>query len=179
MYEKVSILSRDPMAATTDDFINRAGIVSLIQSKTKASGDELHLIDKSLMKVAYLLAVGFGEAGTGVIIKNMGKNKGLDTDIAGEKVIGIYGFCDIRNFTDATEVLQTKVMTFVNRIAAIVHINVVKFGGINNKNIGDAFLYVWKLASFTEAPAFAYRLQDFMRKKHDLNDDEKTIIKMI
>ena len=69
---------------------NRAGIVSLIQSKTKASGDELHLIDKSLMKVAYLLAVGFGEAGTGVIIKNMGKNKGLDTDIAGEKVIGIY-----------------------------------------------------------------------------------------
>lgn len=70
-------------------------------------------------------------------------------------------------------------MTFVNRIAAIVHINVVKFGGINNKNIGDAFLYVWKLASFSEAPAFAYRLQDFMRKRHELNDDEKSIIKMI
>lgn len=70
-------------------------------------------------------------------------------------------------------------MTFVNKIAAIVHINIVKFGGSNNKNIGDAFLFVWKLASFTEAPAFAYRLQDFMRKKHDLNDDEKGIVKMI
>lgn len=179
MFEKVSILSRDPMSATSDDFVNRAGIVSLLQSRTKTDEDELHLIDKSLMKVAYLLAVGFGDAGTGVIIKNMGRNKGLDTDIAGEKVIGIYGFWDIRNFTDATEVLQTKVMTFVNRIAAIVHINVVKFGGINNKNIGDAFLYVWKLASFSEAPAFAYRLQDYMRKRHELNDDEKSIIKMI
>jgi class 3 adenylate cyclase len=70
-------------------------------------------------------------------------------------------------------------MSFVNKIAAIVHINIVKFGGSNNKNIGDAFLYVWKLASFSEAPAFAYRLQDFMRKRHDLNDDEKDIIQMI
>lgn len=92
MFEKVSILSRDPMSATSDDFVNRAGIVSLLQSRTKTDEDELHLIDKSLMKVAYLLAVGFGDAGTGVIIKNMGRNKGLDTDIAGEKVIGIYGF---------------------------------------------------------------------------------------
>jgi len=131
------------------------------------------------MKIAYLLAVGYGEAGTSIIIKNMGKSKGLDIDIPGEKVIGIYGFWDIRNFTDATEVLQTKVMSFVNRIAAIVHLNIVKFGGSNNKNIGDAFLFLWKLASFNDAPAFAYRLQDFMRKKHDLNEDEKGIIKMI
>jgi len=38
-------------------------------------------------------------------------------------------------------------MTFVNRIASIVHTNVVKFGGSPNKNIGDAFLFAWKLAS--------------------------------
>lgn len=29
----------------------------------------------------------------------------------------IYGFCDIRNFTDATEVLEAGVMVFVNEIA--------------------------------------------------------------
>ena len=62
------------------------------------------------------------------------KNKsGVDIDIPGEKVVGIYGFWDIRNFTDATEVLQQKVMTFVNKIASIVHINIVKMGGSNNK----------------------------------------------
>jgi len=74
---------------------------------------------------------------------------------------------------------KNNVMTFVNTIAAVVHVNIVKFGGSTNKNIGDAFLYVWKLASFSDSPAFAYRLQDFMRKRHDLNEDEKGIIRMI
>jgi hypothetical protein len=35
--------------------------------------------------------------------------------------MGIFGFCDIRNFTDATEVLQEDVMIFVNEIGEIVH----------------------------------------------------------
>jgi class 3 adenylate cyclase len=35
-------------------------------------------------------------------------------------------------------------MSFVNQIAEIVHCNVVKYGGFPNKNIGDAFLFVWK-----------------------------------
>jgi hypothetical protein len=34
-----------------------------------------------------------------------------------KKVVAIFGFCDIRNFTDATEVLQEDVMQFVNTIA--------------------------------------------------------------
>jgi len=33
---------------------------------------------------------------------------------AGRKVHAVFGFCDIRNFTDLTEILQTKVMMFVN-----------------------------------------------------------------
>ena len=179
MYEKVTILSKDPMSATKDDFSSKLGVVSLLQSKNRTKSDEIYLIDKSITKIAYLLAVGYGEAGANIIINNMGKSKGLDIDIPGEKVIGIYGFCDIRNFTDATEVLQTEVMTFVNSIAAIVHINIVKFGGSNNKNIGDAFLFVWKVASYTESPAFAHRLQDHMLKKQELNKEEKNVIAMI
>jgi class 3 adenylate cyclase len=64
--------------------------------------------------------------------------------IKGVKVMAIFGFCDIRNFTNATEILQTKVMVFVNQIAEVVHTQVDKFGGSANKNIGDAFLLVWK-----------------------------------
>jgi len=41
--------------------------------------------------------------------------------IPGTKIVGIFGFCDIWNFTDATEILQEKVMVFVNTIAEIVH----------------------------------------------------------
>lgn len=64
--------------------------------------------------------------------------------LPGEKVICIFGFCDIRNFTDATEVLQEGVMLFVNEIGEIVHGIVDKYSGAANKNIGDAFLLVWK-----------------------------------
>jgi len=64
--------------------------------------------------------------------------------LPGEKVVSIFGFCDIRNFTDATEVLQGGVMMFVNEIADITHGIVNKYSGAPNKNIGDAFLFVWK-----------------------------------
>lgn len=64
--------------------------------------------------------------------------------IPGKKVIAIYGFCDIRNFTDTTEVLQENVMIFVNEIAQIVHEIASENCGSANKNIGDAFLLIWK-----------------------------------
>lgn len=35
-------------------------------------------------------------------------------------------------------------MVFVNKIAEICHSTVNKVGGSPNKNIGDAFLLVWK-----------------------------------
>eukprot|EP00239_Pterosperma_sp_CCMP1384_P010196 CAMPEP_0197864384 /NCGR_PEP_ID=MMETSP1438-20131217/42585_1 /TAXON_ID=1461541 /ORGANISM="Pterosperma sp., Strain CCMP1384" /LENGTH=112 /DNA_ID=CAMNT_0043482617 /DNA_START=9 /DNA_END=344 /DNA_ORIENTATION=- len=59
-------------------------------------------------------------------------------------MVAIFGFCDIRQFTDATEILQEGVMEFVNSIAQIVHMEVALHGGSANKNIGDAFLLVWK-----------------------------------
>jgi len=45
----------------------------------------------------------------------------VDPMIPGKKKCCIYGFCDIRNFTDATEILQEDVMIFVNNIGEIVH----------------------------------------------------------
>jgi len=59
------------------------------------------------------LALGFGEAGSKIIADNMQAGD-LDPMMKGIKVHAIFGFCDIRNFTDATEVLQTGVMMFVN-----------------------------------------------------------------
>ena len=35
-------------------------------------------------------------------------------------------------------------MRFVNNIAEIVHFEVDKYSGSSNKNLGDAFLLVWK-----------------------------------
>ena len=90
--------------------------------------------------------IGFGAAGAEIIAKNLGDGGELNPMIAGSKIEGIFGFCDIRDFTFATEGLQEDVMLFVNKVAEITHRYVVESGGAPNKNIGDAFLLVWKLS---------------------------------
>lgn len=59
--------------------------------------------------------------------------------------MAIFAFCDIRQFTNTTEALQERVMLFVNDIAKIVHGIAIEYLGIPNKNIGDAFLILWKI----------------------------------
>ena len=105
---------------------------------------ETTMLEQTLTKIGGLLALGFGEAGCNIIISNMKESDEINPMLPGEKCICIFGFCDIRNFTDATEVLQEGVMVFVNEIGQIVHGIVDKYSGAANKNIGDAFLLVWK-----------------------------------
>lgn len=109
---------------------------------------ETVVLEKTIIKIGSLLALGFGEAGAEIIGQNMkgGDTSALNAMIPGRKVEALFGFCDIRNFTDATEVLQDQVMVFVNRIAGVVHSCINEFFGSPNKNIGDAFLLVWRLS---------------------------------
>lgn len=106
---------------------------------------ETVFLEKTLNKIGALLALGFGEAGSEIIATNMQKGGGeVDPMIPGKKTHCIFGFCDIRDFADATEVLQQEVLSYVNEVAYIVHKTVDYFSGSANKNIGDAFLLVWK-----------------------------------
>ncbi|CEM03412.1 unnamed protein product [Vitrella brassicaformis CCMP3155] len=123
---------------------------------------ETIILEKTLVKIGTLMALGFGEAGTFIIAKNLESTEGVNPMVPGRKVTCIFGFCDIRNFTDATEILREKVMVFVNQIAEIVHGVCDDFSGSANKNIGDAFLLVWKLPErhpYT-GKEVAYRIQD-------------------
>ena len=105
---------------------------------------ETKILEYAFEKVCSLLAVGFGDAGAEIIGSNMASGGDLDPMVTGKKMCAIFGFCDIRQFTDTTEVLEEGIMEFVNNIARIVHAEVALHGGSANKNIGDAFLLVWK-----------------------------------
>jgi len=70
----------------------------------------------------------------------------VDAMVEGTRVECIIGAARIRDFSTATEVLQAKVMTFVNQIAEIVHGVVDEFHGAANKNNGDTFLMVWRVS---------------------------------
>jgi class 3 adenylate cyclase len=94
------------------------------------------------------MKVGFGSAGVEIIRKNLEKKQGGKVNLLTSKGLSvscIFLFCDIRQFTDATECLQEEVFVFTNRIAAVVHSFCHSYGGSANKNVGDAFLCSWLL----------------------------------
>mmetsp|Transcript_15315 Transcript_15315/g.44278 ORF Transcript_15315/g.44278 Transcript_15315/m.44278 type:complete len:969 (-) Transcript_15315:124-3030(-) len=108
---------------------------------------ETVILEKTIIKLGSLLALGFGEAGANIIGTNMkgGDTAGVDAMIAGMRVECIIGVVRVRNFSVATEVLQSKIMTFVNQIAEIVHGVVNSFHGAPNRNSGESFLVVWRI----------------------------------
>lgn len=142
-------------------------------SKTlQKSSYETDLIDEAIRKIGVLLALGFGEAGSSVISQNISNECDLEVMLPGKKVFGVFGFCDIRNFTDTTEVLQEEVMVFVNSIAEVVHSFVNKYAGAANKNIGDAFLLVWKYPEtelFSENGAISAKKSRVVKNLTDLS----------
>ena len=130
--DKVEKIAKDPISSKK------------ILEESRQYQMEIHQIENAIVKIGILLSLGFGEAGSKIISSNMNSTGDVNPLIPGSKKKAIFGFCDIRNFTDSTEVLQEDVMLFVNTIANVVHKIVDKFGGSANKNIGDAFLIVWK-----------------------------------
>ena len=135
MVNLIELLAKNPLKA-------------LEQTHTAASRSVELETDKvifTLLKVANLLKTALGEAGLSIITANLADSrKPFDPVVPGVRVQAAFSFCDIRKFTDATECLEEGVMMFVNTIAGIVHGAAVASSGAPNKNVGDAFLCVWR-----------------------------------
>ena len=151
MVRKVEKMAKNPSLesdSSNDISQDNSHCLSFLgSSQGKYKMDEFKIIINKISKICSLVSFGFGEAGTQIIsqVLKEGLNVDINPLIPGKKVMGIYGFCDIRNFTDTTEILKEKVMIFVNQVAEIVHQITADYCGSANKNIGDAFLLVWKL----------------------------------
>lgn len=155
MMNKVQKISKNPMKASEvrlndiHDMVNsskksRCSLCLCTKSEHNTTEYETTVLEDTIIKIGVLLALGFGEAGSSIIATSMQEVGDFKLNMQGNRCMAIFGFCDIRNFTDATEVLREGVMVFVNEIAQIVHGIVDKYQGAANKNIGDAFLLVWK-----------------------------------
>ena len=108
---------------------------------------ETRLLETTIQKITTLLRVGFGEAGAGIISTNL---KATTSDkinplLPGIRVYCIVGFCDIHHFEDVLQSLSQDVLIFVNIIASIVHSSVEHWGGQCNKNLGNAFVIIWRI----------------------------------
>lgn len=155
MIKKVNRISENPLEAAALEEKHIMKMEALKQAEELKKGKRKHqeeeeyyepsVLQKIIVNIGALLAIGFGEAGSEIIATNMAKSGSVDPMLKGKKIYGVFGFCDIRNFTDATEILKKEVMEFVNDIAHIVHSIVDYHFGAANKNIGDAFLLVWRI----------------------------------
>ena len=116
--------------------------------KDALKGMETNFLMNTILRIGSLMRVGFGSAGVDIISNNLERGRHKDVlflNKQGSSVSCIFLFCDIRQFTDATECLQEEVFVFTNKIAAVVHSICHSYGGSANKNIGDAFLLSWLL----------------------------------
>jgi hypothetical protein len=85
---------------------------------------EVRSLEVALRGLHQLIQVSFGEAGSKIISEHMRKADAEGPACVnltprantGKHVQAIFGFCDIRNFTDCTEVLQGGVVTLVSAL---------------------------------------------------------------
>lgn len=123
---------------------------------------ETRVVQIAIQKITALLRVGFGVAGADIIstcmaVEGEGSGAVLDPMIPGKRVYAIFGFTDIHAFDFCTEKLEDEIMTFVNSVARIVHEEVTRWGGLCNKNLGNAFLMVWRIGDEDELQAVSSR----------------------
>jgi class 3 adenylate cyclase len=151
-------------------------------TKEVLKGMETSFLMSTILRIGSLMKVGFGSAGV-EIIRNylqIGQNKNqLHLNSQGVTVACIFLFCDIRQFTDATECLQEEVFVFTNRIAAVVHSICHSYGGSANKNVGDAFLVSWLLEDegANAGTRFNPRSSQALSAKH--NQADKALLSVV
>ena len=112
------------------------------KEKNEQKQYETAVLERAIVKISHLLALGFGEAGGSIIGQNMNNGGELNPMMPGNKTYAIFGFCILDNFIETTEILQEDIMSYVNSVAEITHSIVDRYGGAANKNIGDSFLLV-------------------------------------
>jgi len=133
-------------------------------TKDVLKGMETSFLMSTILRIGSLMKVGFGAAGVEIIRNNLAKGEskdGLVLNTQGTTVQCIFLFCDIRQFTDATESLQEEVFVFTNKIASVIHSICNSYGGSANKNVGDAFLMSWLLSDETSDGGATRRRSSF------------------
>jgi hypothetical protein len=113
MLSKVRRITKSPLEAAIMEEDEEVCKEELLKSKDRKkikqhfeqNSYETSILERLIIRTGALLALGFGEAGARIIAENMSCGKAVNPLIPGKKVLAVFGFCDIRMFTNITEVL--------------------------------------------------------------------------
>lgn len=117
----------------------------------------------AVAKITDLLRKCWGVAGADIISTNLATQEGALTEVfnptvPGRSVYALFGFVAIGEFDNAVRNLGGDIMPLINDIAAVLHGEVARWGfgdsgGECNKNLGGAFLMVFRIGLVTEVIA--------------------------
>jgi hypothetical protein len=120
---------------------------------------ETEQLINAITKIADLLRKCWGVAGAGIISSNLARTKDGKTvvfnpTVPGKRVYALFGFVAINGFSEILRALDRDIMILINDIAQVVHDEVYRWAlgehGQCNKNLGPAFLMVWRIGDFSE-----------------------------
>ena len=120
---------------------------------------ETEQLINAVAKIADLLRKCWGVAGAGIISSNLARTKDGKTvvfnpTVPGKRVYALFGFIAINGFSDQLRALDRDVMILINDVAKVVHDEVFRWAlgdsGQCNKNLGAAFLMVFRIGDFSE-----------------------------
>ena len=127
--------------------------------KEQLGNYETEQLINAISKIADLLRKCWGVAGAGIISSNLartqdGKTVVFNPTVPGKLVYALFGFVAINGFSDQLRALDRDVMILINDVAKVVHDEVFRWAlgdsGQCNKNLGAAFLMVFRIGDFTE-----------------------------
>lgn len=137
---------------------------TLAESEEDAKKDQLGSYEtvqliNAISKIADLLRKCWGVAGAGIISSNLARTKQgkavvFNPTVPGKRVYALFGFVAINDFSKQLRLLDRDVMILINDVARVVHDEVYRWAlgdsGQCNKNLGAAFLMVFRIGDFTE-----------------------------
>lgn len=106
-----------------------------------------------------LLRKCWGVAGADIISSNLASEEGglttyFNPTVPGKAVYAVFAFVSIDKFQRHLHALRGDIMILINDIAAVLHEEVYRWGyedsGQCNKNLGNAFLMVYRIGSVSE-----------------------------
>jgi hypothetical protein len=127
--------------------------------KEQLGNYETEQLINAISKIADLLRKCWGVAGAGIISSNLartqdGKTVVFNPTVPGKRVYALFGFVAINGFSDQLRALDRDVMILINDVAKVVHDEVFRWAlgdsGQCNKNLGAAFLMVFRIGDFNE-----------------------------
>lgn len=152
--------AENPLSQDVKDGSNKKDDDSVLDGDAEEIGNyETEQLINAITKIADLLRKCWGVAGAGIISSNLARTKDGKTvvfnpTVPGKRVYALFGFVAINGFSEQLRALDRDVMILINDVAKVVHDEVYRWAlgkhGQCNKNLGAAFLMVFRIGDFSE-----------------------------